>query len=564
MILTDHKNLTFIADAKRLSSRQARWSMFLTHFNYIITYRPGNRNAKADALSRQFEVTEQQDRPVESIVPLERVVAATHLTLTSTLLTRIQAMQSTAPPETPSDKLFVPDAERKELLSCYHASRPAGHPGIKRTLSALTPMYWWPDIAKDVREYVQACVVCAQSKASTQCPAGLLQPLAIPDKPWSHISMDFIVDLPPSEGHTVILTIVDRFTKMVHLVPLKKLPTSKGLANIFAKEVFRLHGLPHEIVSDRGPQFISRFWRNFCSQLGIKVSFSSAYHPQSNGAAERANQSSENYIRSFSSQGQDDWVSLLPWAEFALNSNVNASSGHSPFYVAHGFQPTFLPSPSADTGLPDLDSYVQSLHKVWTLVRSNLCHAAVQQKTYADRHRRMGPSYVPGQRVWLSTRNIKLRVPSMKFAPRYIGPFKVLRRINEVSYALDLPHTLRIPNTFHTSLLKPLLCNRFTTVIPRPRPVLVQGQEEFEVQSIVDSRHSRGGLQYLVHWRGYGPEERSWVHTSDLHAPRLVRAFHRSHPTAPGSRRPEGARGGGVLSCLLLLLQYGLPNREGA
>ena len=109
--------------------------------------------------------------------------------------------------------------------------------------------------------------------------------------------MDFIVDLPVSRGHTVILMVVDRFSKMCHCVPFKKLPTAQELATVFAREVFRLQGLPKEIVSDRGSQFVSRFWRAFCSQLGIRLSFSSAYHPQSNGAAERSNQALEQFLR---------------------------------------------------------------------------------------------------------------------------------------------------------------------------------------------------------------------------------------------------------------------------
>uniref|UniRef100_A0A8C5M5Y3 Chromo domain-containing protein n=1 Tax=Leptobrachium leishanense TaxID=445787 RepID=A0A8C5M5Y3_9ANUR len=148
---------------------------------------------------------------------------------------------------------------------------------------------------------------------------------------------------------------------------------------------------------------------------------------------------------------------------------------------------------------------------------------------------------IKGCRVWLSTRHIKLRVPSHKLAPRFIGPYRVLRRINPVSYALELPKSLRIPNSFHTSLLKPLVCNRYTTPVNQPPPVQVQGQEEYEVQALIDSRWSRGGLQYLVHWKGYGPEERSWVAASDVHAPGLVSAYHRHFPSHPRAHRQGGA-----------------------
>uniref|UniRef100_A0A8C5MLT5 Uncharacterized protein n=1 Tax=Leptobrachium leishanense TaxID=445787 RepID=A0A8C5MLT5_9ANUR len=352
--------------------------------------------------------------------------------------------------------------------------------------------------------------------------------------------MDFIVDLPPSEGNTTILTVIDRFSKMAHFVPLKKLPSSEQLAGIFAKEVVRLHGIPQEIVSDRGTQFISRFWRSFCKEMGINLSFSSAYHPQSNGAAERTNQSLEQYLRFFISHQQDNWSSLLPWAELARNNVVHDSSGHTPFFATYGFHPALLPGTPSESPIPALNDHLQLLRQSWTRIQSALQKASLAHKKFADRHIRPGPSYVPGQRVWLSTRHIKLWVPSHKLAPRFIGPYRVLRRINPVSYALDLPKSLRIPNSFHTSLLKPLVCNRYTTPVNQPPPVQVQGQEEYEVQALIDSRWSRGGLQYLVHWKGYCPEERSWVAASDVHAPGLVSAYHRRFPSRPRARHQEG------------------------
>uniref|UniRef100_A0A8C5P883 Chromo domain-containing protein n=1 Tax=Leptobrachium leishanense TaxID=445787 RepID=A0A8C5P883_9ANUR len=150
------------------------------------------------------------------------------------------------------------------------------------------------------------------------------------------------------------------------------------------------------------------------------------------------------------------------------------------------------------------------------------------------------PSYVPGQRVWLSTQHIKLRVPSHKLAPRFIGPYRVLQCINPVCYALELPKYLRIPNSFHTSLLKPLVCIRYSAPVKQPPPVLVQAQEEYEVQALINSRWSRGGLQYLVHWKGYSLEERSWVAASDVHAPGLVSAYHCRFPSRPRARRQGG------------------------
>ena len=128
-----------------------------------------------------------------------------------------------------------------------------------------------------------ACETCARAKVAHTRPSGPLLPLPIPSRPWTHLSMDFITDLPSSSGKTVILVVVDRFSKMAHFIPLPNLPNAKTLSQIFVDNIVKLHGIPSDVVSDRGTQFVSRIWRAFCSRLGIQLSFSSAFHPQSNG-----------------------------------------------------------------------------------------------------------------------------------------------------------------------------------------------------------------------------------------------------------------------------------------
>eukprot|EP00066_Takifugu_rubripes_P028568 XP_011617834.1 PREDICTED: D(3) dopamine receptor-like [Takifugu rubripes] len=154
-------------------------------------------------------------------------------------------------------------------------------------------------MARDTKDYVAACLVCSRGKASHQPPAGLLRPLEIPRRPWSHIAVDFITGLPPSQGHQVVLTVFDRFSKSAHFIPLPKLPSAAETGELLVQHVFLLHGLPTDIVSDRGPQFCSQVWRSFCSALGASVSLTSGYHPQANGQAERTNQSLEDALRHF-------------------------------------------------------------------------------------------------------------------------------------------------------------------------------------------------------------------------------------------------------------------------
>ncbi|KAI3364672.1 hypothetical protein L3Q82_011441, partial [Scortum barcoo] len=265
VVWTDHKNLAYIQTAKRLNSRQARWALFFSRFDFVLTYRPGSRNIKPDALSRQFSV-EEKVQEEENILPTSRVIAAITWDIENAVLRAQQ--QQPDPGQGPPGRLFVPDAVRSQVLQWAHSSKLSCHPGINRTISLIKRHFWWRNMEADIRGFVQACTVCARGKSSHQPPSGLLQPLSVPGRPWSHIALDFVTGLPPSNGKTVILTIVDRFSKAAHFVALAKLPTARETADLLTNHVVRLHGIPRDIVSDRGPQFISQVWKSFCNGTG--------------------------------------------------------------------------------------------------------------------------------------------------------------------------------------------------------------------------------------------------------------------------------------------------------
>jgi len=443
-------------------------------------------------------------------------------------------------------RVYVPEDNgvKLRILGGCHDGKTAGHLGQEKTLELVARDYFWPGMRKFVNEYVLTCDTCARNKAPRHRRHGQLQPLPIPDGPWKSVSMDFIVELPPSSGYDAIYVCVDRLTKMAHFCPTNSNITAEGAAGLYLKYVFKNHGLPDDIVSDRGTQFVSKFTRRLLELLEVKGNRSTAYHPESDGQTERTNQTLEQYLRIYCDFHQDDWSQLLPLAEFVYNNAQSASTGMSPFYANYGYHPraTLKVRPSSGTyENPAAESLLNHLKQVHGELRSTLGRAQEKYKQNFDRKANPAPSFIVGDRVWLNRKNIETVRPSKKLDSKRFGPFRIAKVVGEskMAFELELPPQWRIHPVFHVSLLDPYQENRIEgrrQLVPEP-PEIVEGEEEYEVEEILDSKIVRKKLLYYVDWKGYGPEERMWEPAENLtHTDDAIAAYHRRHPERPSAK----------------------------
>jgi len=406
------------------------------------------------------------------------------------------------------------------------------------------------------------------NKSSNAKPAGLLQPLPIPERSWEVVSMDFITNLPKTtSGHDAILVCVDKRSKMMHAVPTHTTATAPQTAELYFNTVTRLHGIQSGIISDRDPKFTSKFWEALMNLWSTKLGRSTAYHPQTDGQTERMNRLLQEILRAYVSQRHDDWDKRLAAAEFAINNSPSASSGQSPFYLNYGFHPLT----PATLGLRKLSrANNQAAQDFWDRMQTDLSaakdlleQAQERQARYANT-KRADAEFAVGDQVLLSTANLRLRTdgPAGKFNPRWCGPFKILERIGKVAYKLELPSTMRVHPVFHVSLLKTYHSSDDSDRPQPPRPPPIQDEDVFLADTLLDRRTVKQGkrtvVEYLVKWEGYPLYEATWEPASHLlgtdlkkmrqemdkryqQAARDLAATQRQQPAAPPAAAPQQA-----------------------
>jgi Integrase zinc binding domain/Chromo (CHRromatin Organisation MOdifier) domain len=433
-------------------------------------------------------------------------------------------------------RMCVPATERAKTLVVHecHDEPTGGHLGRDKTAAAVKLRFHWEGVDQWVADYVRSCVKCQQNKTSNQKMAGTLMPLAIPVRPGQQWGLDFVGPLPKTKrGNDGIMTLVDRFAKLKHLVPIRMTIGAREAVGLVWQEVVRLHGVPECLVHDRDPRFTAGFWKAFWQQLQTQLGVSTAYHPQTDGQTERENRTVGEMVRSFVNEEQTDWDEYLPSLELAMNSAVQASTGFSPFHMVYGREAPLpvdvkLKTPVSSAANPAVEELHKKLEEVWKKATKNLERAQERQKRTADKKRR-AEEFAVGDKVLLSTENIRMvgskeLKRAVKFAARYIGPFKVERVVNANAYRLELPDSFGIHPTVNITRLKRYVdgAKQFPSrEVEEWRPsgevVLdANGQLEWEVEKVLAQRGRKRSQQYLVKWKGYPLWEATWEKAENL------------------------------------------------
>jgi hypothetical protein len=440
-------------------------------------------------------------------------------------------------------RIYVPSVGdlRLRILQFKHDHSVSGHPGVTNTTKQVMQEYTWPGIRQFVKAYVNSCVTCKRGKAPRHKPYGFLKPLPPPPRPWDSISMDFIEQLPPSGGFTAILVVVDRLTKQGIFIPTVDTITSEQLAHLFIIHVYSKHGCPNNNTSDRGVEFISRFTRALGDALNMRLHFTSGYHPEANGQAERTNQTLEQYIRMYCNYRQDDWSSLLPLAEFAYNNTPNATTGVTPFFANKGYHPNITVHPEREMASARAREFALDLDALHRMLQQNMAAAQEYQRRYANADRLPAPEIPIGSQVYVRAEFFRVTRPSKKLSDKMAGPFEVVDKPGTHSYTLRLPAPMRLVHpVFHVAMLEPAVPNTITgRVQSPPPPETIDGEEHYEITAIRDSainKRYRMPLRYLVEWKGYEEtgEGLEWISADDLNAPDAISDFHLLNPDKPG------------------------------
>ncbi|GJR54131.1 putative reverse transcriptase domain-containing protein [Tanacetum coccineum] len=423
IVFTDHKSLQHILDQKELNMRQRRWLELLSDYDCEIRYHLGKANVILNAQTEAQKPENLQNEDVGGMIrkdiPREKLEPRADGTLCL------------------NGRSWLPcyGDLRNVIMYESHKSKYSIHPGSDKMYQDMKKLYWWPNVKADIATYVSKCLTCTRVKAEHQRPSGLLVQPDIPQWKWDNITMDFITKLPKSsQGYDTIWVIVDRLTKSAIFVPMRETDLMEKLAMMYLKE------------------------KSLQKALGTNLDMRTAYHPEMDGKSERTIQTLEDMLRVCVIDFGNGWVKNLPLVEISFNNSYHATIKDAPFEALYG-QKCRSPVCWAEVGEvqltgPDL---VQETTEKVIQIKQRIQAARDRQKSYADLKRK-SMEFQVGDKVMLRVSPWKGVVrfgKRGKLNPRYVGPFKVLKKVGSIAYKLGLPQELsRVHNTFHVSNLK--------------------------------------------------------------------------------------------------------------
>ncbi|KAG7572494.1 Integrase catalytic core [Arabidopsis suecica] len=522
VIHTDHESLKHLKGQQKLNKRHARWVEFIETFPYVIKYKKGKDNVVADALSRRYTLLSTLEAKLLGFDQLKELYATD-----PDFANVYQACEKFASGHYYRHEGFLFYGKRLCMPNCSlrdlfvreaHGGGLMGHFGIAKTLSVMQDHFYWPHLKRDVERICERCVVCKHAKSKVQLH-GLYTPLPIPTHPWNDISMDFVVGLPRTKtGRDSIFVVVDRFSKMAHFIACHKTDDALHIANLFFKEIVRLHGMPRTIVSDRDAKFLSHFWKTLWSKLGTKLLFSTTCHPQTDGQTEVVNRTLSTLLRALIKKNLKSWEECLPHVEFAYNHSVHSASKFSPFQIVYGFNPIspldLIPLPVSERASLDGKEKADIVQQIHEQARTNIEEKTKQYVKQANKGRRKMVFDV-GDQVWVHLR--KERFPAerkSKLMPRIDGPFKVTRRINDNAYQLDLQGKYKVSSSFNVSDLVPFLADETDL---RSNPFQEEGDDmimdELVAEDALDQQLEYTAKEELIE-QGTTAKEKELEHTT--------------------------------------------------
>lgn len=529
VIKTDHQSLKFLLEQRLSTLLQQKWLAKLMGLDYEIVYKQGKENVVADALSRLpeenkgniYEITTthqgwveelsksyDQDEDAQNIINgiATKDPAFNQFTFNKGIIKY-------------KDKLFVgkQGSAKNIIMWEMHDSPHGGHSGQEATWKRVSQFFHWPQIRKEISEYVAACDLCQRVKGGNQWPGGLLQPLPVPSQIWEDISLDFVEGLPKSSDKDCIMVVIDRLTKVGHFIPLSHPFTATTVAQLFLDNIYKLHGLPRTMVSDRDKLFTSLFWKELFHAVGTKLNMSTSYHPQTDGQTERLNRCLEQYLRAMVGHKPKTWVKWLPLAEWWYNSSHHSAIKMSPYEALYGVKPRQMCIPATHRSVNDNVQDFQVRREAMNQFLSEAITAAQHKyKHYADSRRQEKQMQV-GDWVFLKLqpyRQLSVAIRRyLKLSHKYFGPYKITEKIGNVAYRLELPPGSAVHPVFHVSLLKKKVGAKYTVTTELPR-LGTEGQFLVYPVKILDRKMVKKGnaatVQWLVQWSNSIPEDATW------------------------------------------------------